>query len=552
MIPKISHIGRHHPPYHSKNKGTDLIEESTFQKTDWIPISTGMIQRDKLRGFQSHKKPFASNSANCFNTISGLLLFAETSVKNNQGSFLESFTDLMASPYYWLFCVVAGLVKIGFYLHNRRMKQIYEVSEELEPSSALPPLMTQQDISPLFFQEGANSIKTTLVSTPLDFSQFPEESLRSSTEESIINGNLPVQTISEDLSNVGSKKIDVLDSLSGKTAVENIPKLRRTDIETSNICPHCQRPNEEEDKLCHHCAFPLELIEGRYRLVGTISSEGGQGVVYKAIHLGLKRADERAIKVIKLEPTRMDEKKKRTNDAIRRRFYLEIDTLHELSSVNEHIVRIHDTFDEKPWLGLYYVMEYLDGITLDKIIRDKGNPDLKRILHIFSQICEAISAVHKAEIVHRDLKPANIMLIEKGDDRDFVKIIDFGIVKDLTQRNERIQTQSCIGTPQYMPPEQWLNEQPTPQTDIYALGFILYELLTGGKLPLVFDKRDSLTVATRHLTGARIPMSQHSGFSHLKPLDEIVLRALKPKSYDRYSSVQEFLDAVIMGFERIL
>ncbi|MCA8963220.1 MAG: serine/threonine protein kinase, partial [Planctomycetes bacterium] len=150
-----------------------------------------------------------------------------------------------------------------------------------------------------------------------------------------------------------------------------------------------------------------------------------------------------------------------------------------ISQRNEHIVRVYDDFGKVPGLGHYYVMEYLEGYPLDDlIISPEGLPSIEDTFHIMLQLCEALSTAHEANVIHRDLKPDNIFIIQRGNDPMFVKVMDFGIAKTKSQKITE-SAEKGIGTPLYMSPEQFLWKAVDHRTDIYMMGLILYELLTG-------------------------------------------------------------------------
>lgn len=141
--------------------------------------------------------------------------------------------------------------------------------------------------------------------------------------------------------------------------------------------------------------------------------------------------------------------------------------------------------------GLFLVMEYLDGMSLREVMVHEGALDVKRALHVASQIASSLSDAHRSDVIHRDLKPPNIMLVKRGDDKSFVKVVDFGLVKQLDGEDADLTKEnSLVGSPMYMAPERILyHNAETTAVDVYALGIILYEMLVG-RTP--FDRVDEV------------------------------------------------------------
>lgn len=314
-----------------------------------------------------------------------------------------------------------------------------------------------------------------------------------------------------------------------------------------DTCPHCKADLTELRQLsnpptyCLQCRFPIVLIANKYQLI-RILGEGGFGSVYLAKHVRLKRNAERVVKLLKPDMF--------ARAGMEERFYREVQVTSDLSQRNEHIVRIYDDFGEVPQLGRYYVMEYLQGKPLtDYILADRVQP-MTWTLDIFGQLCDAIQAAHEEGIIHRDLKPDNILLIERRNNPYFVKVLDFGIAKP-TQDSGRTDlnlTQGALGTPMYMPPEQAMNRPIDGRSDIYSMGLILYELLTG-RHPFIPPNKEQNMSPLELLTAQM--MHDPPALRDIRPdlhipqaLDHATLKALAKLPEQRYQSVQEFWQAL--------
>jgi tRNA A-37 threonylcarbamoyl transferase component Bud32 len=270
-----------------------------------------------------------------------------------------------------------------------------------------------------------------------------------------------------------------------------------------------------------------KTIDGRYR-VEMVLGEGGMGVVYLARH---KVIDKRvAIKVLRADMAREKE--------MTERFLQEAKAASSIG--NPHIIDISD-FGDLPDGSTYFVMEWLDGKPLTRVLAETKPLPVDRLINIVRQIGDALAAAHQRGIVHRDLKPDNIFLVKRGQDADFVKILDFGIAKVSTSATSRLTRAGTVfGTPHYMSPEQAAGTQVDSRTDIYALGVILYEMASG-KVP--FDADNFMGILTQHMYKAPVPIRALVPPPDVPAgLEAIILKALSKKPEQRYQTMEEVSD----------
>jgi len=269
---------------------------------------------------------------------------------------------------------------------------------------------------------------------------------------------------------------------------------------------------------------------GRYRLLNPIGA-GGMGEVWRASHEMLAR--QAAIKLVRpLTPASSP----RQADLWVERFRREANVIASLQS--PHTIYLYD-FGVSQSGQFYYVMELLDGISLQTLVTKYGPQPSGRVRAILRQICRSLDEAHGLGLVHRDLKPSNVMLCKLALTYDFVKVLDFGLAKcaaceDLTQLT---MDGTAAGTPAYMAPEVALGETRVDgRLDIYAMGCIAYFLLTGA---LVFDDPNPMAMALKHVQAKPVAPSARSELPIPADLEEVVMRCLEKKPDDRPASVRE-------------
>ena len=267
---------------------------------------------------------------------------------------------------------------------------------------------------------------------------------------------------------------------------------------------------------------------GSYQL-GELLGRGGMGEVYHATHRMLARPA--AIKLIRPEVLGGgDPSAARLAVA---RFRREAETAASLRS--PHTVELYD-FGVTDDQTLYFVMELLEGLTLEALVRRHGPLPAGRVVHILRQVCASLEEAHARGLVHRDIKPANIHVGRLGLVYDFVKVLDFGLVKPATEAVtvDALATQAgfMIGTPGYIAPEVALSTTVDARADLYAAGCVAYYLLTGRQ---VFEGGTVMQVFAHHLQTPPAPPSQFAG-AVPPDLDELVLDCLAKDPEDRPES----------------
>ena len=275
---------------------------------------------------------------------------------------------------------------------------------------------------------------------------------------------------------------------------------------------------------------------GSYHLVELLG-RGGMGEVWRAEHRLLAR--DAAIKLVR--PEVLGARDQSEAHAMLRRFEREAQATSGLSS--PHTIQVYD-FGMTDEGTFYYVMELLAGRDLESLVRDFGPLPADRVIHLLRQAAHSLADAHARHVVHRDIKPANIYVCRMGLDYDFVKVLDFGLVKinsPVLSAAGKMATldRTTTGTPAYMAPEAILGETDVdPRSDVYALGCVAYFLLTG---QLVFDADTAMKMLLQHLNAQPIPPSQRTELPIPGRLDEIVMACLQKDPKLRPQSATELL-----------
>ncbi|MDJ0761410.1 MAG: serine/threonine-protein kinase [Myxococcota bacterium] len=316
-------------------------------------------------------------------------------------------------------------------------------------------------------------------------------------------------------------------------------------------CPRCNTAYDSPPAFCGVCgtqipgqdtlisppADPLigMIVDNRYRIIDLVG-RGGMGAVYRVEHV--KMGKIMAMKLLHGELSQ--------DTDLNRRFKREAETVSCLSHINTVSV-----FDFGTHQGMMYlVMEYIDGRDLAELVRAKRQLNFSRVARILIQVCSALHEAHTKGIIHRDLKPENIIVANRDDQKDFVKVLDFGLAKlgDMRGKTKITAKGSLVGTPYYMAPEHIRGEPVDPRSDVYALGAVMYKLLTG-ETP--FTANTPMGIITKHLTEAPEPPSErYPSLAIPSVADAIVLKAMNKHAEDRFASAEEMRKALLDGLEK--
>ncbi len=325
--------------------------------------------------------------------------------------------------------------------------------------------------------------------------------------------------------------------------------------EETKICTSCGRRFGDEALFCPRDGSALvpasNAGQGKDPFIGrdvlghieieSLIGSGAMGRVYRAFQRGIER--DVAVKILHKDLAQ--------NPDLVQRFLREAKVASRLNHPNVVQVLLAGQLDDGT---MYLVMEYLDGISLHSALLAAGGAlPLTRALHVGLQVCDAVGQAHEAGVVHRDVKPENVMLVSRGDDLDFVKVLDFGIARVASNEGGRsgLETQAGLvfGTARYLSPEGARGEPVGPQSDCYAIATVLYQTLAG-RTPFESDSSVSLLVAQIH--DAPPPLRSHPRSANVPPaIEAVILRNLAkdPKSRDADAHVfgRALLDAALQS-----
>lgn len=297
----------------------------------------------------------------------------------------------------------------------------------------------------------------------------------------------------------------------------NLPFRKDGFSKGKNIGFRVRKPKDKRDLLVGY------LLKNRYYVLSVLG-KGGMSLVYKAKDISNGRVV--AVKALRTQGL--------GDDTVVKRFKLEAEVLHRLN--HPRIVSVYDYGTSR--IGQpYFIMDYLTGVSLNQVLRKEKRLNLERFQDIFVQISAAVAHAHKHKAIHRDLKPGNIMLVEKEDTRDYVKIVDFGIAKLAEDASKLTRLGEVWGSPIYMSPEQGMGKEIDTRTDIYSLGIVMYEALTG-EVP--FLGKNYVETITKQMTEPPAPFSEIMEDNDIPAsLEMIIFKALQKSPDDRYQTMQE-------------
>ncbi len=263
---------------------------------------------------------------------------------------------------------------------------------------------------------------------------------------------------------------------------------------------------------------------GQYALGDRIGT-GGMGAVYHAKHAMLRRPT-----AVKLLPSASDD------DAIQR-FEREVQLTSQLTHPNT--ISVYD-FGRTPEGDFYYAMEYLPGMDLFKLAKEHGRQPEARVIHLLTQVCGSLEEAHKQGLIHRDIKPANLLLCNRGGIFDFIKVLDFGLAKELEDTKGLTQAGVSAGTPEFISPEAIADPQNMDgRADLYAVGAVGYFLLTR---KYVFDAPNSMAVCMKHATETPVKPSEKAGIEISSDLEDLIMKCLEKDPKDRPQSGAELAE----------
>jgi serine/threonine-protein kinase len=315
-------------------------------------------------------------------------------------------------------------------------------------------------------------------------------------------------------------------------------------------CEACGHANLDGARFCANCGALLptanegpdpmigQLVGGRFRVTAVLG-EGGMGIVYVGEQQMGSTVRKVAIKTLHQHLSK--------DPSVLARFHRECGTVAQLEHPNT--IKFYD-FGSTSDGTLYIAMEFVAGRSLAEVIRDEGPLEPARVTRILRQACGALDEAHEKGIIHRDLKPENLILTNRAGDKDFVKVLDFGIAArsesaDAQKEQKLTQQGMVLGTPPYMSPEQFTGKALDLRSDIYSLGVMTYEMLTS-RLP--FDADTPWQWATQHMTAQPIAFEVSAPSKSIPPgMRQAILKALSKDREKRQSTAREFFTELSEG-----
>ncbi|MFZ9887356.1 MAG: serine/threonine-protein kinase, partial [Myxococcota bacterium] len=306
-------------------------------------------------------------------------------------------------------------------------------------------------------------------------------------------------------------------------------------------CVVCSTEIREDARFCPSCGaeqpraastdpsddpFIGQVVNRNFR-IESLLGVGGMGKVYKARQLSLDKTV--VIKIL--------HDKFRDDPQLVQRFQREAKAASRLNHPNS--IQVID-FGQDEHNTLFMAQEFLEGVDLFTVLRREGPLPKERLARIMMQVCSALAEAHENNVIHRDLKPENIMVEDRRGQRDFVKVLDFGIAKiqDPDEKGQALtQAGMVCGTPEYMSPEQARGMALDARSDLYSVGVLVYQLATG-ELP--FQADTPIGIVTKHILEQPVPPSQRvPGVSVDAGLERIILRAMVKDTAQRYQTAAE-------------
>jgi eukaryotic-like serine/threonine-protein kinase len=309
------------------------------------------------------------------------------------------------------------------------------------------------------------------------------------------------------------------------------------------ICPQCAKVFTDEPNFCAACGFDFrgkidssdtaslkhETIDGRYRIIEKLG-EGGMGSVFKVEHVRMGKIA--ALKLLHPDAA--------VDRGLKARFLQEARVVAKLSHVNT--VQVFDT-GELADGSLFITMEYVPGKDLAWHLKAHGAMGEARVVQLGIQILNSLQEAHELGVVHRDIKPANVMVVRKKDGDERVKLLDFGIAKLQESDGRKSVTGEFVGTPAYMSPEQVRGDEVDARSDLYSLGSMLFELVSG--VPL-FDGINAIDIARKHLDTPTRKFSEACPEKSISPgFEHIVQKALSKELTERFQNADQMRKALV-------